>query len=143
MEFLFGDPANRNSKYLVVNLSVPKFDVSSDLRLENGLQDLGITKVFHTREADFSPLSDRDDLFLGAVNHAVRVAVDEDGCTAAAYTASLAVPTAPASTIRTSPPTRTTARSSMRTRLPRLATILRRFSSSSSGWASPPLATGQ
>ena len=45
-------------------------------------------------------------------------------------------------TIRTSPPTRTTARSSMRTRLPRLATILRRFSSSSSGWASPPLATG-
>lgn len=74
-----------NQKMLVVNYSVPKFDVSSDIDLGDGLQALGVTDVFGG-DADFSPITDDPELFLGAVQHAARVTVDEEGCTAAAFT---------------------------------------------------------
>lgn len=76
-------------KTLVVNLSMPKFDVSSELDLKAGLASLGITDVFDPATADFSPVSEEqiaDELFVSQAEHAVRVAVDEEGCTAAAYT---------------------------------------------------------
>ena len=70
----------------IVNLSMPKFDVASDLELSETLQELGITEVFGV-DADFSPiLEDAEGLSLSQVNHAARVVVDEEGCEAAAYT---------------------------------------------------------
>ncbi len=73
------------SKRLVLNLSVPKFDVSSDLDLREALQTLGVTDVFDAETADFTPLTD-DALFVSEAKHAARVMIDEEGCLAAAYT---------------------------------------------------------
>jgi len=87
MEFLFAEDGKQNSKYLVVNMSVPKFDVVSDLKLNNGLCELGVTDVFDSRTADFSPVTENaENVFLSDVSHAARVTIDEKGCTAAAYT---------------------------------------------------------
>ncbi|MDE6590798.1 MAG: hypothetical protein K2K53_10750, partial [Oscillospiraceae bacterium] len=77
-----------NQKYLRINLSLPKFDVSSDLELSAGLKALGITDVFDPSVSDFDPLgaSTGDPLCISQVAHAARVTIDEEGCTAAAYT---------------------------------------------------------
>lgn len=75
-----------NSKSLIVHLSVPKFDISSQLTLDKALQDLGLTDAFDPNTADFSPLTDTEGVFLSEVKHGTRVAVDEKGVTASAYT---------------------------------------------------------
>ncbi len=74
-----------NSKSLKINFSVPKFDVSSKIELREGLERLGVTDVFDSSAADFSPLTDGE-VFIGKADHAARVVIDEEGCTAAAYT---------------------------------------------------------
>lgn len=76
-----------NKKFLTVNLAMPKFDVVSDVDLKDGLKELGVTDVFDDVAADFSPLTpDVNGIGLDSVRHAARVMVDEEGCTAAAYT---------------------------------------------------------
>lgn len=67
-----------------VNLSMPKFDVSGEQDLTSGLKAMGITDVFD-RNADFSPITDAS-VFVDEISHAARVAVDEEGVIAAAYT---------------------------------------------------------
>ncbi|MGN1001723.1 MAG: serpin family protein [Oscillospiraceae bacterium] len=74
------------SKYLIVNMAVPKFDVSSELDLIAGLQELGVTAVFDAAAADFSPMTDDTGAYVSQVKHAARVMIDEEGCTAAAFT---------------------------------------------------------
>lgn len=68
-----------------VAFSVPKFDVSGDLQLREGLEKLGVTDIFSDR-ADFSPLTEKDELFVGQALHSARVTIDEEGCLAAAFT---------------------------------------------------------
>lgn len=87
MEFLNSNGNWENSKHLIVNMSVPKFDVVSDLDLRDGLNALGITGVFDATVADFSPMTSKvAEIFLSKADHAARVAIDEEGVTAAAYT---------------------------------------------------------
>ena len=70
-----------------VNLSLPKFDVSSDLDILDTLAQLGITDVMDGTKSDFTPLTTANDsLELTQAKHAARVKIDEDGCEAAAYT---------------------------------------------------------
>lgn len=85
------DPAYAwtDQKTLRVNQYIPKFDISSDADLISGLQALGVTDVFDMSEADFTPLTDRNTV-VSQVKHAVRVAIDEEGVTAAAFTAMMA-----------------------------------------------------
>ena len=72
---------------MMVNLSMPKFDVVSDLDLRDGLMELGIQDVFDKEIADFSPLTQAvEEIFLSQAKHAARVTVDEKGVEAAAYT---------------------------------------------------------
>lgn len=91
-QFLAQDPDSldtgyQNQKDVQVNLSVPKFDVSAGLELKNALQNMGITYVFSEEDADFSPILPQDDGgFITSVQHAARVAIDEKGITAAAFT---------------------------------------------------------
>jgi len=86
-EFLGQGAEWENREYLLVNLSIPKFDVASDLDLIPGLQELGITDVFDSSVSDFSPLAEgMKGVTLSEAKHAARVAVDEEGVTAAAYT---------------------------------------------------------
>jgi serpin B len=76
-----------NGKYLYVNTRLPKFDISSQFDLSQGLQALGITDVFDSSTADFSPmLGDTTGVSLSTGTHAARVTIDEKGCTAAAFT---------------------------------------------------------
>ena len=85
-----GYNAWENSKDLTVHLSLPQFDVSSQLDLEQTLKDLGVQDVFDANRADFSPLTNTDGTCLSDVKHGARVAVDEEGVTAAAFTIMLA-----------------------------------------------------
>lgn len=75
-------------KFLTIHLSMPRFDVSSDLDLIEGLKALGVTDVFDPAVSNFDPLeaSTDDPLYVSQAQHAARVKVDEEGCEAAAYT---------------------------------------------------------
>ena len=72
---------------LRVNMSLPKFDVSSDLELSDALKALGVTDVFDRDASDFTPLGVEIDgpVYLSQAQHAARVTIDEEGCTAASY----------------------------------------------------------
>ena len=86
VDFLLS-PESAESKYMTIDLSVPKFDVSADTELSDALRSLGVTDVFAADTADFSPLMDNaDGIFLSQAKHAARVAIDEEGVIAAAYT---------------------------------------------------------
>lgn len=91
MGFAFGGRTVYNewekSKFLVVNLSVPKFDISAQLDLKEGLEGLGITDVFDSAVSDFSPMTEAaENVALSQAEHGARVMIDEEGCAAAAYT---------------------------------------------------------
>ena len=74
-----------NEKWMKVNLSVPKFDVTSTIDLKSGLQELGVTDVFNESAANFSEITGDVPIFLTAANQSVRVQIDEEGVKAAAY----------------------------------------------------------
>lgn len=90
MDFLF--TADRGEwekqKYLIVNEAIPKFDVASQFDLGEGLRALGVTDVFDEKVSDFTPMTRDVDvpIVLTRADHAARVVIDEEGCTAAAFT---------------------------------------------------------
>ena len=68
-------------------MSVPKFDVVSDLDLLPGLKALGVTDALDWTVSDYTPLTaGNDEIFLAQARHAARVSIDEEGCEAVAYT---------------------------------------------------------
>ena len=75
-------------KRLTVHFAAPRFDVSSDLDLVDGLKDLGVRNVFDSAVSDFTPLTTdvEDPIYVSQAKHAARVMIDEEGCTGAAYT---------------------------------------------------------
>ena len=73
-----------NTKYMKVNLSVPKFNIQTSADLRPGLENMGITDLFQLGKADFSAAFDVP-AFITAANQAVQVEVDEQGVKAAAY----------------------------------------------------------
>jgi serine protease inhibitor len=79
------NPKWENQKYMKVNLSVPKFDVSGTMNLQKGLENLGVTDVFSELNADFSGITSQVPVYLTAANQSVRVQIDEEGVKAAAY----------------------------------------------------------
>ncbi len=86
LSFMFSNGEWDNAKSLRVNLAIPKFDVSSQLNLADGLRNLGVTNCFDSEKADFSPLVvNGQTAFISQVNHGARVAIDEEGVTATAY----------------------------------------------------------
>ena len=90
MNFLF--TANRyeweNQKFIFVNKSIPKFDVASQFDLGEGLHALGVTDVFDPALSDFTPMTTDVSvpITLSQTSHAARVVIDEEGCTATAFT---------------------------------------------------------
>ena len=87
MQFLRSGESWQQQKGAVVHLSVPKFDVTAQVSLLDGLRQLGVTDVCDPIYADFTPLLPTEEgAFLSGASHAVRVTVDEQGVTAAAYT---------------------------------------------------------
>lgn len=88
LDLIMNNGGSCESSYVIINSSIPKFDVNSDIDLKQKLIDLGITDVFNREAADFSNLSAESDgnVWLDKVKHVARVAIDEEGVTAAAYT---------------------------------------------------------
>lgn len=90
LDFLFtADKAQwERQRFSLVNKSIPKFDVSSQFDLGDGLKALGVTDVFDLAVSDFTPMAADvgGPIALSMVNHAARVVIDEEGCTAAAFT---------------------------------------------------------
>jgi len=86
-----GPEQPENSKYMKVNLAVPKFDIHASGDLKEDVQAMGITNIFDPGKSDFSasvrtdPGSFPPFVYLEAVNQATRVAIDEEGVTAATY----------------------------------------------------------
>ncbi|MCM1022923.1 MAG: hypothetical protein NC395_02545 [Prevotella sp.] len=77
------------SKIITVHNSVPKFDVSSETDLKDVLERMGVTDVFNSAVSDFTPLlgeAGADGIYVSGAKHAARVQIDEEGCTAAAFT---------------------------------------------------------
>ena len=87
LDLILGKPfETENQKSLRVNLSLPKFDIVSNQKLNDSLNNLGITHVFDPESAEFSLIQTEDSCWLDSVDHAARGAIDEEGVTAAAYT---------------------------------------------------------
>ena len=84
MDMLLGN-GWENSKYMKVNLSVPKFDVSGKQDLAGSLKEMGVTDIFDPTASDFSAITSDTPIFLTAANQSVRVQIDEEGVKAAAY----------------------------------------------------------
>ncbi len=75
-----------NRKYMLINLSLPKFDIRASGDLKGDLQKLGVRDVFDQSTADFSAITGvNGNTWLTSVNQATRVAIDEKGVTAASY----------------------------------------------------------
>lgn len=74
------------SKYLYVNLTVPKFDVSTSLNLEDGLKAMGIEGIFNREQDSFgTTLTGDDPVWVDEMKQTTRVAIDEKGVTAGSY----------------------------------------------------------
>lgn len=70
----------------LIHFSVPKFDLTSKLDLIGELKTMGVTDIFDSDLADFSPiLTGEQKAALSAAEHATRVKIYEEGVTAAAY----------------------------------------------------------
>lgn len=80
-----GEEGWQNKKYMKVNLSVPKFDVSSTVNLKDGLNKMGVTKVFDMESSDFTAITSDTPVYVSAVNQSARVEIDEKGVKAATY----------------------------------------------------------
>ena len=83
---LLSDPLAVDQYEARVNWSVPKFDLHASMKLNDVLETMGVTDAFDVSKADFSPLTERELVYVESVNQAARVKVDERGVEAAAYT---------------------------------------------------------
>ena len=86
LAFLLSDGSWSQTQNAQIDLSIPKFDIASDLDLTKALQSLGVTDIFDLSISNFTPLSTADPLYVSKARHAARVKIDEEGCEAAAYT---------------------------------------------------------
>lgn len=77
-----------SSEFVEVTMAVPKFDISVQTGLTEGLAALGITDVLNPAISDFSPLATNyRGIFVDEINHGMRIKIDEQGVSAATYTA--------------------------------------------------------
>lgn len=86
--FLAAPKAWEDVEWPLLDLSLPKFDVSQSRSLIDALCALGVTDVFDAAKSDFSPLmpDTADGIAVTEATHAARVRIDEEGCEGAAFT---------------------------------------------------------
>ncbi|WP_333607566.1 serpin family protein [Arsukibacterium sp.] len=70
----------------LVDLHLPRFNLSAQLPLGSALQQLGMREAFMPGTADFSAMDGSQQLFLSSVQHQAVISVDETGTEAAAAT---------------------------------------------------------
>lgn len=85
-----GETRPVKSAYITVTGALPKFDISAQIDLKDGLAELGVTDIFDSTKADFSPMIDGEDgVFVSKAEQATRVMIDEEGCRASSLTTML------------------------------------------------------
>lgn len=70
-----------------VDLEMPKFDFESDVNANDPLIALGMADAFSPERADFSGITEEEELMISDVLHKATITVDEEGTEAAAATA--------------------------------------------------------
>lgn len=85
------DPASWSDyTYARIHLTLPKFDVTSQCDLINGMKNMGVYDIFDSSLASFDPMITYNPMdgkpYISQINHAARVKIDEEGVEAAAFT---------------------------------------------------------
>lgn len=75
-----------HTREALVDLSLPKFDISSNFELIELSKELGLTLPFDGSTAEFYPFEDDENVYISNIQQQARMAIDEDGIEAAAYT---------------------------------------------------------
>jgi serpin B len=71
----------------VIQLQLPKFEISYEKKLNDNLSSLGMAIAFDPGQADLSRIADvSENIFISEVQHKTYLKVDEEGTTAAAVT---------------------------------------------------------
>ena len=70
-----------------VILTLPKFQMTRQFKIQDTLGAMGMPRAFDANEADFSGMTGKRELFISAVIHKAFIDVDEKGTEAAAATA--------------------------------------------------------
>ena len=82
-------------------MQLPKFDFNTSIAANDLLINLGMGEAFDADYADFSGITDEEDLFITNVLQKATITVDEEGTEAAAATAVImGIKSAPTSTHR-------------------------------------------
>lgn len=79
-----------NIEVAKVTLSMPKFEFTSEFKLRETLETMGMVDAF-SGSADFSGITNKESLFISDVIHKAFVSIDEYGTEAAAATAVIMV----------------------------------------------------
>lgn len=69
----------------LIDMSLPKFDVSCKNSLDDSLKTLGIEAIFDFDRADFSPISEAEKIGVSHTQQISRIKVDEEGIEGASY----------------------------------------------------------
>lgn len=85
-QFMLDDGGYLYKRETDVFLDIPKFDISSSLDLRDSLPKLGISDIFDHERSDFTPLTDKDNIYISKAEQDTRVIIDEMGCKAASAT---------------------------------------------------------
>lgn len=85
MELVINKGVDFEREYAEVKLSLPKFDVKSDVSLNDALKNLGVKNAYDSSVSEFL-IDAAYPLYVSNVKHAARVKIDEEGVEAAAYT---------------------------------------------------------
>ena len=72
-------------KSVILDLTMPKFDVSADMDFIGMLQSMGVTDCFDREKANFTPLTDEPSICVTDISGSSRVIVDEIGVRAGSY----------------------------------------------------------
>jgi serpin B len=73
----------KNERSVWLDVTVPKFEFSSEVMLADVLKAMGMKDAFDGGKAEFAGMTDRQSVFLSAVIHKASVTVDENGTQAA------------------------------------------------------------
>lgn len=84
-----------------VVVTMPRFKFAYEIKLNDILKDMGMQKAFDDYGADFTKITDQEDLYISSVAHKSFIDVNENGTEAAAVTAiTFTTTSAPADTVK-------------------------------------------
>ena len=90
LEFIISNGEWKNKDDIIVNLTIPQMEISSNMDLKDGLSKMGVMDCFTIGSSDFSGIVKNDkhanELFVNKIDHSVSIAVDIEGVTGYACT---------------------------------------------------------